>query len=151
MAVLAFLLRRHLAEGLGGPGDEKDRVVAEPGFATPLWHDLTAALALEEARLASGHRKRDDADEPRLPRPRHSLQSAQELRRSFLLSGAKARRLDARKTPQRFDLEPGIVAQRRQSGLGESGLGLQAGIFGIGLPHLVDLAVERDQLDAGVR
>src|SRR5438876_7235888 len=148
VAVLAFLLRRHFAKRLACPGHEKDRVVAESRLASPLGYHLAAALALEEPRIASGHRERDHADEPRLPWPRHSLQPPQELGRPFLLRWAQPGRFDAWKSIERFDLQARVVAQRRQSRFRQRGFSLQASVFGVALPHLLDLAVERDQLDA---
>src|SRR5207245_7670902 len=108
-AVLAFLLLRHFAKRLACPGHEKDRVVAETRLASPLWHDLAAALALEEPRIASRHRERDHAHEPRLPWPRHSLQPPQELGRPFLLRWAQPGCLHARTSIHRFRQQPRCV------------------------------------------
>src|SRR2546430_2762220 len=102
MAVLALLLRRHLAKRLAGARDEKDRVVAETGLTAPLRHHLSAALTLEEAHVPTGHRQRGDADEPRCPRPRHPFQPPQKLGGPLLLRRAKARRADAWKTAERI-------------------------------------------------
>src|SRR6266508_4793893 len=113
MAVLALLLGRHLAKRLPCPGHEKNRVVAEPSLATPLRHDLPPALALEEPRPPAGRRQGDRAHETRLPRARHRLQPAQQLRRALLLRRPEARRADARESAQRLHLDPRVIAERR--------------------------------------
>src|SRR6266480_4424832 len=85
MAVLALLLGRHLAKRLPRPGHKEDRVIAKSRLAAPLGDDLASAFAFEELRLTIGRRQRDHAHKARQPRPRHTVQPAQQLRGALLL------------------------------------------------------------------
>src|SRR5712691_2841808 len=149
MAVLALLLGRHLAKRLPCPWHQEDRVVAKTRLAPPLRHDLAAALALEELRRTMRRHQRDHAYESRQPWPRHPFQVAQQSRGSFLLRGSKARRPDSRKSTECIEFDSRVIAQRRQTGPRQRGLCLEPRIVRVRLPHLVDLAVERDELQAG--
>src|SRR6266513_1480718 len=94
MAVLALLLGRHLAKRLSRPGHKEDRVIAKTRLAAPLGDDLASAFAFEELRLTIGRRQRDHAHKARQPRPRHTVQPAQQLRGALLLGRARAGRPD---------------------------------------------------------
>src|SRR5437667_267460 len=89
MAVLALLFGRHLAKRLPRPGHEEDRVIAKTGLAAPLRHDLAPAFPFEKLRLTIRRRQRDHAHKARQPRPRHTVQPAQQLRRAIPLGRPK--------------------------------------------------------------
>jgi hypothetical protein len=91
----------------------------------------------------------NNTNEPCVPRPRVASQSLQELFRAFLLGWAKAGGPDPGEAAQRIHLNAGVVAQRGQTRPGHGRLGLEPRILLVGLPHLLDLGVECDQLDAG--
>src|SRR2546430_5797295 len=116
MAVLALLLRRHLAKRLPRPGHEEDRVIAKTSLAAPLRDDVAAAFAFEELHLTIRRRQRDHANESRPPRPRHTVQPAQQLRGALLLGRAKACRSDSRKSIQGIQLDARVIAQGGQAG-----------------------------------
>src|SRR5436309_871390 len=105
MAVLALLFGRHLAKRLPRPGHEEDRVIAKTGLAAPLRHDLAPAFPFEKLRLTIRRRQRDHAHKARQPRPRHTVQPAQQLRRAVPLGRAKPSRADSRKSIQSVQLD----------------------------------------------
>src|SRR6266581_7758938 len=116
MAVLALLLRCHLAKRLPRPGYEEDRVIAKTRLAAPLRDDLASAFAFEKLRLTIRRRQRDHAHESRPPRPRHTVQPAQQLCRALLLGRAKPCRPDSRKSIQGIQLDARVIAQGWQAG-----------------------------------
>src|SRR5207245_1647350 len=147
VAVLAFLLRRHLPERFASAWHKEDAVVTEPGLTPPFRHHLAPAFAFEEPRLATGDCERHHADKTRLPRPRHAFQAAQQLGRTLLLRRAQSSRADSGKSAQHLHFQARVVAQRRQTRPRSRAISLQPRVLGVSLPHLIHLAVECNQVD----
>src|SRR5229473_2108259 len=148
MTVQPLFLGRHLAESLPRSGNEKYRVVPEARLAAPLWHDLASALTLEELRRLLWRGQGHDAYESRRPRPWLAFQALQELCRPLHLRWREARGEQSWKATQRVDLHARIVSQGRELGPAARRFGFQAGVFGVGLPHLVDVRVESNELES---
>src|ERR1700686_502029 len=110
MTVQTLLLGSHLPERFPSARNQEHRVVAEAGLAAPLRHDLPSALALEELGWMARIGQREHADKACVPRPRLALEPFQQLCRALLLRRSQPRRADARKSRQRLNLDPRVIA-----------------------------------------
>src|SRR5258708_1409152 len=148
MTVQPLFFRRHLAERLPRSGNEKYRVVPEARLPAPLWHDLAPALTLEELRWLSRRGQGYHADESRRPWSWLAIQALQQLCRPLHLRWRETRRVQSWKATQRLDLHPRIVSQGREFGPAARRIRFHAGVLGVGLPYLVNLRVESDELES---
>ena len=95
--------------------------------------------------------QRQHRDETRPPGSRHRGQPPPELGVAGSLGRAQPARVQPWLAAQGLDLQPAVVAERRQAGGGRGGHRLQGGVFGVGGAGLLHLPAPLLQVDARSR